>query len=96
MWLARMIWVVSMPVSMPKYWCRVRSAMTTSSRLVLPARSPIPLTVTSTCRAPALIPARLLAVAIPRSSWQWVDQTTSVGPRCLGAEPADELEVLLR
>ena len=43
----------------PKYGCGcVRSAMTTSSRLVLPARSPMPFTVTSACRAPALNPGQ--------------------------------------
>ena len=46
--------------------------MTTSSSAALPARSPMPLIVHSTCRAPASQPARLLATAMPRSSWQWV------------------------
>jgi hypothetical protein len=45
----------------PKDLGRVCSAMTTSSREVLPARSPMPLTVTSTWRAPAWMPARVLA-----------------------------------
>jgi len=43
---------------------------------VLPARSPIPLIVTSTCRAPFKIPESVLAVARPRSLWQCVDQVT--------------------
>ena len=49
--------------------------MTTSSSAALPARSPIPLIVHSTCRAPASTAARLLATARPRSSWQWVLMT---------------------
>ena len=52
---------------------RVRRAMTTSSTDAFPARSPSPLTVTSTCRAPAWMPASVFAVARPRSLWQWVD-----------------------
>ena len=50
---------------------RVRSAMTTSSSEQLPARSPMPLIVHSTCPAPFSMPARLLATARPRSLWQW-------------------------
>ena len=50
--------------------------MTTSSRDVLPARSPMPLTVHSICRAPALTAARALAVAMPRSLWQWAESVT--------------------
>ena len=46
--------------------------MTTSSIDALPARSPRPLTVTSTWRAPAWMPASVLAVASPRSLWQWM------------------------
>ena len=49
---------------------RVRRAMTTSSSDALPARSPRPLIVTSTWRAPAWTAARVLAVASPRSLWQ--------------------------
>lgn len=41
--------------------------MTTSSREALPARSPMPLMVHSICRAPAIAPAKLLAVDRPRS-----------------------------
>ena len=44
--------------------------MTTSSNAALPARSPIPLIVHSTCRAPPSMPARVLATASPRSLWQ--------------------------
>ena len=50
---------------------RVRRAMTTSSSDALPARSPRPLIVTSTWRAPAWTAASVLAVASPRSLWQW-------------------------
>jgi hypothetical protein len=45
--------------------------MTISSRLQLPARSPRPLIVHSTCRAPPIFtPASELATAMPRSLWQ--------------------------
>ena len=46
---------------------RLLMAMTTSSREALPARSPMPLMVHSICRAPAIAPAKLLAVDRPRS-----------------------------
>ena len=49
--------------------------MATSSSDVLPARSPMPLMVTSTCRAPFSTPAMVLAVAMPRSLWQCVEMT---------------------
>ena len=49
--------------------------MTTSSSAQLPARSPMPLIVHSTCRAPSSTPARLLATARPRSLWQWTLMT---------------------
>ena len=49
----------------------MRRAMTTSSSEQLPARSPMPLIVHSTCPAPASTAARLLATAMPRSLWQW-------------------------
>ncbi|MNS96263.1 hypothetical protein D3C72_1305540 [compost metagenome] len=53
----------------------MRSAITTSSSAVLPARSPRPLTVHSICRAPPIMtPASELATARPRSLWQWTDQ----------------------
>jgi len=41
-------------VSIPKKSFRVRSAITISSSDALPARSPIPLMVHSTCRAPCM------------------------------------------
>ena len=69
------IWVVNGMMS----W-RTLSAITTSSSAVLPARSPRPLIVHSTCRAPASTAARLLAVAIPRSLWQWVANTIPSAP----------------
>ena len=50
-----------------------RSVITTSSSEVLPARSPMPLIVTSACRAPFRMPLSVLAVAMPRSLWQWVE-----------------------
>ncbi len=59
----------------PKTSGRVFSAMTTSSSAALPARSPMPLTVTSTCRAPAWTAASVLATAMPRSLWQWTAMT---------------------
>ena len=51
-------------------------AMTSSSSAALPARSPMPLMVHSTCRAPAPIAAKRLATARPRSLWQWLENTT--------------------
>ena len=71
--LVRMICFVSTVQCTGKCCGRVRSAMTTSSSEVLPARSPSELRVTSTCRAPAPTAARELAVARPRSLWQCVD-----------------------
>jgi len=47
-----------------------RSVITTSSSEVLPARSPMPLIVTSACRAPLRTALSVLAVAMPRSLWQ--------------------------
>ena len=67
---------VLMPVSAPEdvapHAC---SAMTISSSEALPARSPMPLMVHSTCRAPAWTAARELATARPRSLWQWTEIT---------------------
>ena len=70
--LACMIRVVSMPVRYGMMSLRTRIAITTSSIAVLPARSPRPLIVHSICRAPASTAASALAVAMPRSLWQWV------------------------
>ena len=61
-----------MPVSMAtSRW--QRSVITTSSSEVLPARSPMPLIVTSAWRAPFRMPLNVLAVAMPRSLWQCVE-----------------------
>ena len=54
--------------------------MTISSRDALPALSPIPLMVHSTCLAPACIAARELATARPMSSWQCTLTTASFNP----------------
>ncbi len=59
-----------MPVVNGNASLRTVMAMTTSSRLQLPARSPMPLMVHSIWRAPAITPASELATARPRSSWQ--------------------------
>ena len=72
---ARVIWLVSMPVSNGSRSLRVLSAITISSSAALPARSPRPLMVHSTCRAPALTAASELATASPRSLWQWTEIT---------------------
>ena len=57
--------------------------MTISSRLALPARSPMPLTVHSTWVAPARMQARELATAMPRSSWQWTEMSVFSTPATL-------------
>ena len=61
----------------PSDWPRVATIMAISSSEQLPARSPMPFTATSTCRAPFCTPAIELATARPRSLWQWVEMTTS-------------------
>ena len=83
-----MISRVLMPVSTPKTSRRCLSAITTSSIAVLPARSPMPLMVHSTCRAPAFTPASALAVAMPRSLWQCTETMTSSMPVDVLHEPA--------
>ena len=55
-------------------------AITTSSNEAFPARSPMPLMVHSIWRAPAMAPARLLAVESPRSFWQCVEKTAFSAP----------------
>ena len=85
--LVRMIWVVSMLVRSPKTCGRVCSAITISSSEVLPARSPMPLIVTSTCRAPFWMAASELAVASPRSSWQCTEMITSSMPGTFSRMP---------
>ena len=69
-WLVRYSSWVAMPVSKGSRSRRTLRAITTSSREQLPARSPMPLMVHSTWRAPASTAARLLATARPRSLWQ--------------------------
>ena len=49
-------------------------AITISSSAALPALSPIPLIVHSTCLAPAWTPAKEFATANPKSLWQWTDK----------------------
>ena len=68
-------------VSAAKKSLRVRSAITISSSDALPARSPIPLMVHSTCRAPFMMAVSELATAWPRSLWQWTERITFSIPR---------------
>ena len=70
--------------------------MTISSSAALPARSPMPLMVHSTWRAPARTPASELATARPRSLWQWVEKIDLVAARHAFAQHRDELEIFLR
>ncbi len=81
-------WVVSMPVARLNTGRRVASAITTSSSEVLPARSPMPLIVTSAWRAPCLMPASVFATARPRSSWQCTLITTPSIPATFCLMPA--------
>ena len=53
----------------------MRSAMTISSMAALPARSPMPLMVHSTWRAPASIARSEFATPRPRSLWQCTEIT---------------------
>ena len=62
---------------------RIQIAIATSSRLALPARSPMPLMVHSTWRAPLATPASEFAVDNPRSFWQCVLMTYSPGTAAL-------------
>jgi len=72
---ARVSIVASMRVENGSASWRVFIAITTSSSAALPARSPMPLTVHSICRAPARTPASEFATAMPRSSWQCTEIT---------------------
>ena len=72
---AATICVVSMRVVHGNTSLRVRTAITISSSDALPARSPRPLIVHSTWRAPFITAASELATASPRSLWQCTDQT---------------------
>src|SRR3546814_6862901 len=67
---------------------RTFSASAISSTAALPARSPMPLIVDSTCRAPAVTAASVLATARPRSLWQWVENRSE--------EHTSELPSLMR
>src|SRR5512135_1431074 len=69
------IWVASMRVVHGNTSLRVRTAITISSSDALPARSPRPLTVHSTWRAPFITADSELATATPRSLWQCTDHT---------------------
>ncbi len=69
----RVSMVASMPVQNGSTSFRTFIAITTSSSEALPARSPMPLTVHSICRAPARTAASEFATAMPRSSWQWAE-----------------------
>ena len=75
--------MVSIPVVRPVTSCLVRIAITISSRDVLPALSPRPFIVHSTCLAPPSTPARAFAVAMPRSLWQWTENITFSAPLTL-------------
>src|SRR5256885_8971271 len=72
---AATICVVSMRVVQGNTSLRVRTAITISSSDALPARSPSPFTVHSTCRAPFITADNEFATASPRSLWQCTDQT---------------------
>ena len=76
----------------PNWVGRVRRAMTTSSSDALPARSPRPLIVTSTWRAPACTAASVLAVASPRSLWQWT-LTVAASPTRSTTRPTSAREL---
>src|SRR5947207_13382560 len=67
------IWVVSMRVVQGNTSLRVLTAITISSSDALPARSPRPLIVHSTCRAPCITEDSELATASPRALWQCTD-----------------------
>src|SRR3979490_273203 len=66
-----------------------------SSRAALPARSPMPLMVHSTWRAPPSMPARELATAIPRSLWQWAERIMSSIPGTRALTRREDRGVLL-
>src|ERR1700704_7194531 len=72
---AATICVVSMRVVQGNTSLRVLTAITTSSSDALPARSPRPLIVHSTWRAPFITADSELATASPRSLWQCTDHT---------------------
>ena len=68
---------------MPSFSCRLGITVV---RLQLPVRSPSPLSVPCTWRAPARTAAIELATAQPVSSWQWMPMITSLPTwRCTSA-----------
>ena len=86
-WLAWVISRVLMQVWAPSSSPCILMAMTTSSSAVLPARSPRPLIVHSTCVAPFLTPASASAVAMPRSLWVCTATVTFSMPRTFSMRP---------
>ena len=72
---ARVSMVVSILFHHGNLSWRTLIAITTSSSAALPARSPMPLTVHSICRAPPAKPASEFATAMPRSLWQCTENT---------------------
>ncbi len=70
--------------------------MTISSSAALPARSPMPLIVHSTWRAPAATAARLLATPRPRSLWQCALRITLSMPRTSRLRRANSATDFLR
>ena len=56
---------------------RVFTVITISSRAALPALSPNPFIVHSTCLAPFKTEDNELDTANPRSLWQWTEKTAS-------------------
>src|SRR6201989_300112 len=71
---AEVSFVVSILFQYGNLSLRTRIAITISSSAALPARSPMPLMVHSTWRAPASTPDSEVATARHRSLWQWVAQ----------------------
>ena len=71
-------------------------AITISSSAALPARSPMPLIVHSTCRAPPCTAASELATASPRSSWQCALKIDLVGIAARARGSSEELAGLVR
>ena len=71
---ARVSCVVSILFHHGNLSLRTLIAITISSSAALPARSPMPLTVHSTCRAPPAMPASEFATAMPRSLWQCTEK----------------------
>src|SRR5258706_6366980 len=85
-----------MPLSPGKTSWRVRPAIPFSSSEALPARSPRPLIVHSTWRAPFNTADSEFATASPRSLWQCTDHTalSEFGIRSRSEEHTSELQSL--